>query len=144
MNDPERPVATGNDTGNITAFLKELLFSVDPEANIFYVLGRAIAFLFIVVWGLKFMCAPMAGGYAGRSFMHLVNLPFHEAGHVLFRPFGQFMMMAGGSLMQVLAPFICLLAFLLKTRDTFAASMALWWMGESLIDLRLISMMPGN
>jgi len=135
VNDPERPVATENDTGNITAFLKELLFSVDPEANIFYVLGRAIAFLFIVVWGLKFMCAPMACGYAGRSFMHLVNLPFHEAGHVLFRPFGQFMMMAGGSLMQVLAPFICLLAFLLKTRDTFAASMALWWMGESLIDL---------
>jgi hypothetical protein len=81
------------------------------------------------------MVQPITGGYAGRSFMHMVNLPFHEAGHVLFRPFGQFIMMTGGSLMQVLVPFICLLAFLFRTRDTFAASVALWWMGESLIDL---------
>jgi hypothetical protein len=31
-------------------------------------------------------------GLAG-SFLHLINLVFHEAGHVLFAPFGSFMMM---------------------------------------------------
>jgi len=133
--EPGSPAITEDAPGNGAAFLRGLLFSVGPEANVFYVIGRIIVFLLIVVWGLKFMFEPMAGGYAGRSFMHLVNLPFHEAGHVLFRPFGQFIMMAGGSLMQVLVPFICLLAFLLKTRDAFAASVALWWLGESLIDL---------
>ncbi len=108
---------------------------MNPDGNALYVLGRAVLFLLVLAWGLKFIFAPMTGGYAGRSFMHLVNLPFHEAGHVLFRPFGQFMMMAGGSLMQVLVPVICFFAFLFKTRDTFAASVALWWSGESLIDL---------
>jgi hypothetical protein len=32
-------------------------------------------------------------------------------------------------------PFICLLVFLVKTRDTFAASFTLWWMGENFMDL---------
>ena len=67
--------------------------------------------------------------------MHLINLPFHEAGHILFRIFGQFMMTLGGSLTQCLVPLICLLAFLVKTRDPFAASVSLWWLGENLIDL---------
>ncbi len=133
--DLESGVATEGARGNGAAFLKELLFSVKPVPNFFYLLGRTVLFLLILVWGLKFIFAPMTGGYAGRSVMHLVNLPFHEAGQVLFRPFGQFAMMAGGSLMQVLVPVICLLAFLLKTRDTFAASVALWWWGESLMDL---------
>lgn len=141
---PERPAATDNDRGTVktqdaperdAAFLRNLLFSVDPDPNLLYVIGRVVVFLILVVWGLNFMLQPIGSGYAGRSFMHLINLPFHEAGHVLFRPFGQFIMMTGGSLMQVLVPLICLLAFLLRTRDTFAASVALWWLGESLIDL---------
>ncbi|HMS10999.1 MAG TPA: hypothetical protein PKE66_16045, partial [Pyrinomonadaceae bacterium] len=36
---------------------------------------------------------PMQG-----SFLDLVDLPIHETGHLLFRPFGEFMMIAGGSL----------------------------------------------
>jgi hypothetical protein len=140
----ERPAATDNSRDTVktedsperdAASLRNLLFSVDPDPNLLYVIGRVVVFLILVGWGLKFMVQPITGGYAGRSFMHMVNLPFHEAGHVLFRPFGQFIMMTGGSLMQVLVPFVCLLVFLFRTRDTFAASVALWWMGESLIDL---------
>jgi hypothetical protein len=89
----------------------------------------------MIIWGMKFIFSSLASNYSGNSFMHLVNLPFHEAGHMLFRIFGQFMMMLGGSLTQLLVPFICLVAFLVKTRDTFAASVSLWWLGQSLIDL---------
>jgi hypothetical protein len=32
----------------------------------------------------------------------VINLPFHEAGHILFSPFGDFLMTLGGSLTQVL------------------------------------------
>jgi hypothetical protein len=32
-------------------------------------------------------------------------------------------------------PLTCLLAFIFKTRDTFAASVSLWWLGENFIDL---------
>lgn len=81
------------------------------------------------------MFTPLENNYAGESFLHLINLPFHEAGHILFRFFGQFMMMSGGSLTQLLIPLTCSLVFLLKTKDTFAASVSLWWLGESLTDL---------
>lgn len=70
-----------------------------------------------------------------NSFMHLVNLPFHEAGHIIFSPFGPFMAALGGSLAQLLVPLICLVALLAQTRDPFGASLCLWWLGESLLDL---------
>jgi hypothetical protein len=41
----------------------------------------------------------------------------------------------GGSLAQLLMPVVCLAVFLIKTRDTFAASFALWWTGENFMDL---------
>jgi hypothetical protein len=69
------------------------------------------------------------------SFMHRVDLPFHEAGHVAFIPFGRFMTIAGGSLGQLIMPAIVLGVFLWKQRDSFGASVALWWFGQSLMDL---------
>lgn len=69
------------------------------------------------------------------SFMHLVNLPFHEAGHIVFSPLGRFMTILGGSLMQVLVPAVCAVALHFQTRDPFGAALCVWWMGESLLDL---------
>jgi hypothetical protein len=69
------------------------------------------------------------------SFWHLVNLAFHEAGHLLFRPFGDFMSVLGGSLMQLLVPLTVLMNFLLSRHDPFAAAAGLWWLGQSLMDL---------
>jgi hypothetical protein len=117
------------------SFIKEVFLYVEPDTNPLYFAGRTLLFLALLVFGIKFILAPMASNYAGRSFLHLINLPFHEAGHILFRPFGQFTMMLGGSLMQLLIPLVCLLTFVLKTRDNFAASVTLWWFGESLMDL---------
>jgi len=115
--------------------LKGLVLYVPSPVNPFYFGGRVIAFLIIFIWGWKFMLAPMESNYVGRSFMHLINLPFHEAGHVFFRPFGQFVMMLGGSLGQLLMPFICFVVFVVKAKDIFGASVALWWLGESFMDL---------
>jgi len=67
--------------------------------------------------------------------MHLVNLVFHEAGHVLFAPFGSFMMSLGGSLLQVIVPLACAWTFLIQQEDAFGASVCVWWAGESLLDL---------
>jgi hypothetical protein len=41
----------------------------------------------------------------------------------------------GGSLNQLIIPLLCIAAFLLKTRDAFAAAFALWWFGENFMDL---------
>jgi hypothetical protein len=133
---PSQHVSKDDDncTG-LTPFLKDLLFYVNPGTNIFYLIGRTFVLLLMLIWGVKFIFSSIMSNYAGRSFMHLINLPFHEAGHVLFRIFGQFMMTLGGSLMQLIVPLVCLATFLLKTRDPFAASVSLWWLGQSLIDL---------
>lgn len=97
--------------------------------------ARAVLLAGLVVWSLRFFAHSLQAGYLFSSFMHLVHLPFHEAGHVLFIPFGRFLMSLGGSLTQVLVPLVCLGTFLLRTRDTFGAAVALWWAGQSLMDL---------
>ena len=67
--------------------------------------------------------------------MHLINLVFHEAGHILFAPFGSFMMSLGGSLLQVIVPLACAWAFFFQQDDRFGALVCVWWAGESLLDL---------
>jgi hypothetical protein len=121
--------------GEIPEFIKNLFFYVKPEANPLIFGGRVLVFIVIFIWGLKFILSPFERHYVMDSFWHLVNLPFHEAGHIFFRPFGRFMTSLGGSLGQLLMPLICLAVFLLKSRDTFAAAFALWWLGESFMDL---------
>lgn len=124
----------GTSSGNVS-LLKELLFYVNPENNVFYFGGRVIVFLVLTVWGFRFIFSSVSSNYAGESFLHLINLPFHEAGHIIFSILGRFPGVLGGSLLQLLVPVICILTFLLKTRDTFGASVCLWWTGESLMDL---------
>ncbi len=45
------------------------------------------------------------------------------------------MTILGGSLDQILMPLVCLATFLIKTRDPFGASVALWWTAESCMDI---------
>jgi hypothetical protein len=97
--------------------------------------GRALLLGVLALLTAGFVRNGLNAEHLGGSFLHLVNLPFHEAGHVLFSPFGRFMMTLGGSLLQVIVPMVCAVVFLTKTRDPFAASAALWWAGQSLMDL---------
>ncbi len=115
--------------------VRGLLFAVEPKVTPFYFWGRVIVLLFLAAWGLRFILAPMETNYVGQSFMHLINLPFHEAGHILFSPFGRFMQVLGGTLGQLLIPCICLATFLLKNREPFGASVSLWWAGQNFMDI---------
>jgi len=91
--------------------------------------------LIIFIWGCKFIFTPINHPYLLQTNMHLINLPFHETGHIIFKIFGEFMASLGGSLGQILIPLICLGTLLIKTRDTFGASVTLWWTGQNFIDL---------
>jgi len=71
----------------------------------------------------------------GGSFLHNVNLPFHEYGHIMFSPFGTYMMFLGGSLFQIMLPWFPLLYFMVRQRDNFAASLMLWWSGQNFLDI---------
>lgn len=115
--------------------LTELLLHTHQDDNILFLIGRSIILLVIVIWGTTFVFSPIESNTAGNSFLHLVNLPFHEAGHVFFRPFGQFIASLGGTLGQLLMPLVCLVVLLLKTRDAFGAAITLWWFGQNFFDI---------
>jgi hypothetical protein len=76
-----------------------------------------------------------AGPLAGvLSLVHMVDLVFHEAGHVIFGLFGRFLGALGGSLNQVLIPAGCT-GYFLWHRQPAAAAVALFWAGESILDV---------
>ena len=125
----------GQEDHSLGEWIANILFFVKPDTTSVILGSRILFFLVLLIWGLKFIFTPLETNYTGESIWHLVNLPFHEAGHIIFQPLGRFMTSLGGSLGQLLMPLICLFTFLLKTRDTFAASFALWWTGENFMDL---------
>lgn len=96
---------------------------------------RALILAGLFVWGLTIIWATPAETGEAPGFLHLVNTPFHEAGHILFRPLGSLITSLGGSIGQLLMPLICCLTLLLKTRDPFGAGVALWWLGQNFIDI---------
>ncbi len=114
---------------------KDRLLTVEEAVKPVNFAGRLLVFVLLVLWAWTFITTPLETTYTGESFLHLVNLPFHEAGHLLFMPFGRFMTILGGSLGQILMPFVCLITFVWKTRDPFGGSVALWWMAENFMDV---------
>jgi hypothetical protein len=116
---------------------KEWLIESDHVNDPLTFTGRSLVLLLLLWWGWSFVTTPLETNDTGESFLHLINLPFHEAGHLLFMPFGRFMMFLGGSLGQILMPVVCLVTFLVKTRDPFGASVALWWTAENFMDVAL-------
>jgi hypothetical protein len=97
--------------------------------------GRCALYIAFLAWGIYFISLDLKTNEIGQSFMHRVNLIFHEAGHVIFMPFGHFMMVLGGTLGQLLMPATAGVALLVKNRDPFGASLALWWFAQSMMDL---------
>ncbi len=114
--------------------LRRLLLG-DPNARPGHWTLRALLLGGFALWSWHLIGASIASNYAGESFLHLINLPFHEAGHVLFRPLGTFMTSLGGTLGQLLIPAICGIVLLVKTRDAFGAAVSLWWFGENFLDI---------
>ena len=90
---------------------------------------RLIFAIVLTVYFLWIAFAPMQG-----SFLDLVDLPIHETGHLLFRPFGEFMMIAGGSLFQVIMPGVFVGYFVWKAKF-YSAAIVLFWVGQSILNV---------
>jgi hypothetical protein len=72
---------------------------------------------------------PMEG-----SFLDLVDLPIHETGHLVFRPFGEFMSIAGGSLFQLILPAV-FVGYFIWRQQYYSAAIVLFWVGQSIINV---------
>lgn len=95
--------------------------------------GATLAAFSVWTWAI-FAAIDIRGGEAGSFVLWAVLTPFHEAGHYLiFRWFGQFVMVLGGTLGQHLMPLACAAALLVRRRDPFGAALFTWLFGFSLI-----------
>lgn len=72
---------------------------------------------------------PMQG-----SFLDTVDLPIHETGHLLFRVFGEFMMVAGGSLFQVILPLV-FVGYFVWQKSYYSAAIVMLWVGQSILNV---------
>ena len=87
--------------------------------------GRLGLTVILAIYGFVLLRNPGAG-----SLMDSVDLPIHETGHLVFSPLGEFMQFLGGTLFQLIMP-AAFVGYFLKRDDKHAASVALWWVGQS-------------
>ncbi len=116
-------------------YLARFLYPAEKNCNPLITAGHALLLLILLVFSFNLWSSPIESNSAGESFLHLVNLPFHEAGHIFFRPFGEFITSLGGTLGQFLVPLICLVTFLFFRPDNFASAVCCWWTGENFLDI---------
>jgi hypothetical protein len=89
-----------------------------------------LIFAFLLsLYFLSIAYAPLSG-----SFLDLVDLPIHETGHLLFRPFGEFMMIAGGSLFQIIVPAV-FVGYFVWNKKYYSAAIVLFWVGQSILNV---------
>src|SRR6478609_3026876 len=90
---------------------------------------RLIFALLLSLYFLSIAWSPMHG-----SFLDNVDLPIHETGHLIFRLFGEFLMVAGGSLFQVIVPAVFAGYFWWRSQYYAAAVVGLW-AGQSILNV---------
>ena len=115
--------------------LREAVTYIPPRIDPAVFWARVVLLALIALWGLRLIWLDHRTGEMGSSFLHGPLLVFHEAGHFIFRLLGEFMMVLGGTLGQLLMPAILAGALLLKNRDPFGAAVGLWLFGVSLLDV---------
>jgi hypothetical protein len=99
--------------------------------------GRLILLALLAWWTARFLLWPMRQDVIGASFLHTISIPFHEAGHIFFSPFGDLLTALGGSLTQVLVPVACGVTFLTTNPNPFGAAVMCWWAGQNLLDVAM-------
>ncbi|GAB7025279.1 hypothetical protein [Geotalea toluenoxydans] len=90
---------------------------------------RATFTVLLVIYG--FICARSA---EEGSFLDRVDLIAHEAGHLLFGYFGEFLMVIGGTLGQLLVP-VGIGSYFIRKREFFSATVILFWLGQNMFNM---------
>jgi len=70
----------------------------------------------------------------GYGFLDRVDLIAHEAGHMLFSWFGEFLMVAGGTIGQLAVP-IAFTVYYFFRKEMFSAAVTLFWVGQNFFNI---------
>ncbi|MBN2541438.1 hypothetical protein JXI42_01075 [bacterium] len=90
---------------------------------------RLLLWVYLLYAGIRHISNPLYG-----SWFDPLNLGIHELGHFVFMPFGKFLEIAGGSILQCLVPIISIFMFY-KQKDYFAISVSFGWFSTNLFDV---------
>jgi hypothetical protein len=90
---------------------------------------KTVTAVLLLIYFLNYALNPASG-----HFIDGVSLLIHEAGHIIFMPFGQFLYVAGGSLLQLIIPLLFIIYFY-RRNDKFACFLLLFWLGQNLINI---------
>jgi len=125
-----RPVRARPEASTDRPPLRERLLDVPWDVPRHVQLGRAVALVAFALWTLGIAFGRMT---ETPTVLHLTVILFHEAGHVVFAPFGETLRVAGGTLGQLLLPAACAVA-LHRGGDNFGAALCAAWACLSLVD----------
>jgi hypothetical protein len=67
-------------------------------------------------------------------FLHNINLPIHESGHLFLFFLGDFISILGGSLFQIIIPLSFSIYFLMS-KDLFAFGITNLWLGQNMLSV---------
>jgi hypothetical protein len=81
------------------------------------------------IYFLSIAYAPMQG-----SFLDMVDLPIHETGHLVFRIFGEFIGIAGGTLLQLIVPTV-FAGYFIWQKSYYSAAIVALWVGQSIFNV---------
>lgn len=113
----------------------EAMKKVPDRVDVTAFWSRGVLLAALAIWALVLIRLDYRVGEIGESFLHRPLLVFHEAGHVIFMPFGEWMTILGGTLGQLLMPLVMACALLYARHDPFEASVGAWFLGVSLLDV---------
>jgi hypothetical protein len=86
---------------------------------------RAALTVILAIYG--WMCLQSPGTY---RWLDSLDLAIHETGHLVFAAGGEYLMLLGGTLFQLLVP-AALVVALWRQGDRHGATVPLWWLGQS-------------
>lgn len=103
----------------------------DTFATGWYWMPRAVVLVWLAWTFIKSVAAAMP-----RTLFAGIDLGIHEAGHLLFAPFSHVLMVAGGTILQLLVPALVAIVFWRRS-DWFAVCFAAAWFGINLVEVAI-------
>jgi hypothetical protein len=114
--------------------LRSSLTEVPREVDVTSFWIRVAVLTAATLWSVPIAREDVRTGTIAASAIHFPELLIHEAGHIVFGIFGQYVGVLGGSMMQVVLPLAGALSMLLRRRAPFPASICVWFAGVGFVD----------
>ena len=114
---------------------KALLIPKQQHRTLSEISLKTMLILLVSIYSVMLIFSGLDISNGTDRVIHLPNLIFHEAGHVIFGLLGQLIGSLGGTLAQLIIPVLGFYQFLIKQRDIFSATIMFWWFGENFIDI---------